>query len=108
MKRPIFILQKELLPKHSNGMRFSAFDGNANLLIEQVYYSIGGGFITTEEDFDKSTTDTNPPPYPFATATELLKLCKKHHLTIAELMLVNEKHGEVQQKFIKEFLILPK
>lgn len=84
-------LQKELLPKHSNGMRFSAFDDNDHLLINQVYYSIGGGFITTEEEFNQSTTDTNPPPYPFSTADELLKLCKKHHLTIAELMLVNEK-----------------
>ncbi|HBD7504050.1 TPA: L-serine ammonia-lyase [Legionella pneumophila] len=101
-------LQKELLPKHSNGMRFSAFDGNANLLIEQVYYSIGGGFITTEEDFDKSTTDTNPPPYPFATATELLKLCKKHHLTIAELMLVNEKTWRSSAEIHKGILDIAK
>ena len=83
-------LQKELLPKHTNGMRFSAFDGQNNLLITQVYYSIGGGFITTEEDFSKSTEDSNPPPYPFATANELLKLCEENNLTIAELMLKNE------------------
>ncbi|WP_454784122.1 L-serine ammonia-lyase [Legionella sp. WA2024007413] len=84
-------LQKELLPKHSNGMRFSAFDAHDNVLIEQVYYSIGGGFITTEEDFSKATEDTNPPPYPFSTATQLLELCQKNNLSIAELMLLNEK-----------------
>ncbi|MCW8407985.1 L-serine ammonia-lyase [Legionella sp. PATHC035] len=84
-------LQKELLPKHSNGMRFSAFDSQDNLLIAQVYYSIGGGFITTEEDFSKATEETNPPPYPFATAAQLLELCENNNLSIAELMLINEK-----------------
>ncbi|KTD68894.1 MULTISPECIES: L-serine ammonia-lyase [Legionella] len=84
-------LQKELLPKHSNGMRFSAFDNQNNLLIDQVYYSIGGGFITTEEDFSKTTEDTNPPPYPFSTAAQLLELCQQNDLSVAELMLINEK-----------------
>ncbi|EHL32674.1 L-serine ammonia-lyase [Legionella drancourtii] len=83
-------LQKELLPRHTNGLRFSAFDAQDNLLIAQVYYSIGGGFITTEEDFSKPTADHNPPPYPFATANELLKLCKENNLSIAELMFKNE------------------
>jgi L-serine dehydratase len=84
-------LQKELLPRHPNGMRFSAFDAQNHLLIEQIYYSIGGGFIVTEEDFSKTTEDTNPPPYPFSTAEELLKLCETHNLSIAQLMLENEK-----------------
>lgn len=83
-------LQKELLPRHTNGLRFSAFDAQDNLLIAQIYYSIGGGFITTEEDFSKTTEDHNPPPYPFATANELLKLCKENNLSIAELMFKNE------------------
>lgn len=82
--------QKELLPKHTNGLRFSAFDGQGNLLLNQVYYSIGGGFITTEEDFAQNTADSNPPPYPFSTGDQLLKLCQKNNLTIAELMLANE------------------
>ena len=84
-------LQKELLPKHTNGMRFSAFDDQNNLLISEIYYSIGGGFITTEEDFDRDPVDSNNPPYPFSTAEQLLKLCERNNLTIAELMLANEK-----------------
>jgi len=60
-------------------------------LIDQVYYSIGGGFITTEEDFSKTTEDTNPPPYPFSTAAQLLELCQQNDLSVAELMLINEK-----------------
>ncbi len=33
------------LAAHPNGMRFQAFDAEGNLLDEQVWYSIGGGFI---------------------------------------------------------------
>ncbi|KTD60754.1 L-serine ammonia-lyase [Legionella shakespearei] len=83
-------LQKELLPRHTNGMRFSAFDGQGNELISEIYYSIGGGFITTEADFDKTTEEANPPPYPFSTAEQLLKLCQKNNISIAELMFANE------------------
>ncbi len=84
-------LQKELLPLHTNGMRFSAFDEKGSILLSQVYYSIGGGFITTEENFHNTQAkDENPPPYPFSTADKLLKLCKKNNLTIAELMMANE------------------
>lgn len=86
-----FILfQKEVLPKHSNGMRFSAFDDEKACLLQQVYYSIGGGFITTEEDFDSTTQDETTLPYPFATGNELLAQCKAHGLSIAELMMANE------------------
>jgi L-serine dehydratase len=82
-------LQKEILPKHSNGMRFSAFQ-DETLLLSQVYYSIGGGFIVTDEEFDHESPEEKPVPYPFVTAQELLDHCKQHQLTIAELMLANE------------------
>jgi len=94
-------LQKELLPKHTNGIRFSAFSEQGDLLINQVYYSIGGGFIVTEEEFDQNPTVSNPPPYPFSTGDALLILCKENKLSIAELMLANEQTwrstDEIQQ-----------
>ena len=83
-------LQKELLSKHTNGMRFTAFDDAGNTLISQVYYSIGGGFITTEEAFDESTSEGHPLPYPFDTAAQLLRHCKDNQLSITELMMTNE------------------
>ncbi|KTC85399.1 MULTISPECIES: L-serine ammonia-lyase [Legionella] len=82
--------QKELLPKHTNGMRFTAYDSSGASLISQIYYSIGGGFITTEEEFEKTSSTISPPPYPFTTARGLLKLCQDNQLTIAELMMTNE------------------
>lgn len=81
---------KELLPCHTNGMRFSAYDAKNNLLFSEIYYSIGGGFIVTQDEFGKET-HTHTIPYSFNSAQELLHLCQQHHLTIADLMLANEK-----------------
>jgi len=89
-KTDFLILQKELLPKHTNGMRFSAYDSNDKILLTEIYYSIGGGFITTEEDFDHNSTDKHKVPFPFAKAEELLKHCSQNKLSIAEVMMENE------------------
>jgi L-serine dehydratase len=83
--------QKELLPKHSNGMRFQAFDSQHTLIDSAVYYSIGGGFIVKESDFDNPPEEKIAPLYPFSTAKELLTLCKQNNLTIADLMYQNER-----------------
>jgi L-serine dehydratase len=88
--RDFLFLQKELLPQHTNGMRFSAFDDASNLLLSQVYYSIGGGFIVTEEEFATPSEDKITLPYAFSTAAELLHHCKENKLTIAQVMMKNE------------------
>ncbi len=100
--------QKEVLPLHSNGLRFSALDKDGELLIKQVYYSIGGGFITTEEEFHATTTDNNPPPFPFATAAQLLEQCKAHNLTIAQLMMENEKAWRSEEEIHHNILAIAK
>lgn len=83
---------KEVLPKHVNGMRFSAYAADQQLVLSQIYYSVGGGFIVTDEEFGSGASPhTTPIPYPFETARELLNLCKTHQLSIAQLMLENEK-----------------
>lgn len=87
----LLFLQKELLPKHTNGMLFSAYDIEGNILLSQIYYSIGGGFIVTDEEFDKQGSANNEIPFNFSTADELLSLCNKNNLSIAQLMLENEK-----------------
>ncbi len=91
------LLQKETLPLHTNGMRFLAFDSQGTCLATQVYYSIGGGFITTEEDFDSENSDLETPPFPFSTAKELLNICREQNISIAELMMKNELQWRSQQ-----------
>jgi L-serine dehydratase len=86
----LLLHQKEVLPCHTNGMRFSAYDAEGNLLFEETYYSIGGGFIVTEANYGIDNTHIEVP-YPFATARVLMDLCAQHNLSIDELMLANEK-----------------
>jgi L-serine dehydratase len=99
-----FLFHKDqLLPKHTNGMRFTAWNEKNEKLTEQIFYSVGGGFIVSDEEFGHEKND-KPQPYPFNTAEELLNQCKKNHLSISELMLANEKIFR-SEKEIKENIL---
>ena len=82
------------LAKHSNGMKFKALDANNELLLEQTYYSVGGGFVESDHQAAKETTTT--APFEFANAEQLLEICQRENLSIAELAWQNEVylHGE--------------
>jgi L-serine dehydratase len=76
---------------HPNGMRFTAFDENGVTFADEVFYSVGGGFIVSEaERTAESTTSTRRVPYPFRSSADLLATAKQHDLTIADLLLANE------------------
>jgi L-serine dehydratase len=62
----------ETLPFHANGMRFSAFDEQGQLLSTRVYYSVGGGFVVDESasEGDVIVDDPTPVRYPFSSAEE--------------------------------------
>jgi len=90
---------KDLLPAHTNGMRFTAFDQAQQPLLIKIYYSIGGGFIIDEDQAAQANaTKDHPVPYPFSTTKELLAHCEKNHLTIQDLMLANESSMRPQQE----------
>jgi L-serine dehydratase len=63
--------------------------------MSQTYYSLGGGFITDEtaanSDNKSAKKSRHKLPFPFKTADELLRLCRVNKMTIAELMMENEK-----------------
>ena len=82
----------ETLPFHANGMRFTAYDEQGEVLQTKVYYSVGGGFVVDESASggDVVVDDPTPVRYPFSTAEELLAQCKEHGLSISSLMLANE------------------
>lgn len=82
------------LPYHPNGMAFAAFDSSNKELLREVYYSVGGGFIISEQEASQNVTldtDSTRVKYPFSSADELLKICKEQNLSIAQVMLENEK-----------------
>lgn len=83
-----------VLPTHSNGMRFAALTATGEVLDEQLYFSVGGGFIiregAEEAVLDRLEAILDEQPYPFRTAAELLGHCDRTGLNIAEIMLANE------------------
>jgi L-serine dehydratase len=84
--------RNQVLPGHSNGMRFAALDAGGRVLLSEEFYSIGGGFIQRAgESAGASTKSAVTLPYPFASAAELLELGRTHGLEIYELMLANER-----------------
>ena len=80
-----------LLPGHPNAMRFTAIDESGGVLKTDVYYSVGGGFISREGDASSSDSALKVPPYPFASAAELLQIGDDHGLPIWKIVLENEK-----------------
>ncbi len=96
--------RRETLPFHANGMRFTAFDADGNELENRVYYSVGGGFVVSDEvaaDGTKQKTiapDTTVLPYPFHSGDDLLKLTSEHKISIAELMRRNERHWRTDEE----------
>jgi L-serine dehydratase len=92
-KQDLLFNRRESLPMHPNGMRFRAFDGTGELLLERVYYSVGGGFVVNEEDArkDRLVPDAAVLPYRYGSAAELLALAEHHQLAIWQLQLENEK-----------------
>ncbi|RDV25998.1 L-serine ammonia-lyase [Alteromonas aestuariivivens] len=92
-KDAIVFHRRKSLPRHANALTFCA--KNADTVIrEQTYYSIGGGFIIKDEDFDqarqKAITQQAAVPYPFKSAAQLIDLCRETGLSISSLMLKNE------------------
>ena len=81
----------EPLPLHPNGMYFLATDTGGQVLHEQIYYSLGGGFIATEEEMNAPQFGSEVTPrYLFRSADELTALCDEHGLSIPEIIIANE------------------
>jgi L-serine dehydratase len=83
---------------HANGMRLSAWDASGVLLSERTYYSVGGGFVVSDEvaaDGERQKViapDATQLPIPFRTGDELLQRCREHGLSVAGVMRANERH----------------
>jgi len=88
----LLFMRHETLPRHSNGMRFTALTADSRVLREEDYYSIGGGFVIRGDETEASGVFANKlPPYPFTSGAELLAKCKENGLELYELMLANER-----------------
>ena len=77
--------------QHPNGIRLTAFDASGHEILQQTWFSIGGGFIVKDgASTDVSSNSEVSLPYPFHSAAELLQHSQTYRLSIAEIMLANE------------------
>ena len=95
-KNDLTFLRREALPYHSNGVKFVGFDASGNVISERRYFSVGGGFVVSQEEADAPTdgpvivSDPTTVRYPFSSGSDLLALCAGTGLSIAQIMRVNE------------------
>ncbi|KAI9321028.1 L-serine ammonia-lyase [Dichotomocladium elegans] len=115
------------LPQHPNGLRFCAFDKDANMVATNEYFSIGGGFVVNEKTqldhgenvyYKEEETDEGEAAMlerrqqdaaiislPFRNAEELVAVCKRENMTIAQVVYENELKwhtpAEIREKLLK-------
>ncbi|RGB28408.1 serine dehydratase alpha chain-domain-containing protein [Rhizophagus diaphanus] len=114
----------ESLPIHPNGMRFIAFDEQGDCVASSEFFSTGGGFIIGEteihenrknifrknNDLIKQKQNAMSSAFPFSTAGELLQICKRENMTIAQMVYQNElqwrSKGEIKKKVMEIWNIM--
>ncbi len=88
--------RRKTLPAHANAMTIFAYQ-NDQIIKEETYYSIGGGFIVQDCDFEKekdkalSLHSNIARPHAFSTADELISEATTKGLSISTIMMDNEK-----------------
>ncbi|MCB1338519.1 MAG: L-serine ammonia-lyase, partial [Maritimibacter sp.] len=82
------------LPGHANGLQLMATDAQGDVIVQETYYSIGGGFVVTAAELAQ-VPDENPAhsihPFPFETADRMLEMARASGKSIAEMKRANER-----------------
>ncbi|MFO1190549.1 MAG: L-serine ammonia-lyase [Rhodoferax sp.] len=92
----MLFLRRETLPFHTNGVRLTAFAEDGSVLEERRYFSVGGGFVVSQEEADASAdhprtvVDPTVLEFPFTTGDGLLAITRATGLSIAQVMRRNE------------------
>jgi len=91
------------LPGHANGMILNALDKSGDVILQETYYSVGGGFVLTEAELarDKGLKVPTNVPYPFKTASEMVDMAEASGKSISQMKWDNEisaqSHPELSQ-----------
>ncbi|MGC1487638.1 MAG: L-serine ammonia-lyase [Albidovulum sp.] len=82
-----------VLTGHANGMILMATDAQGDVILQETYFSIGGGFVLTERELADSQSKAAKPsgcPYPFQNAAQMLEMANASGKSIAEMKRANE------------------
>jgi L-serine dehydratase len=94
-KQHIIFDQGEPFPEHPNGMIFELVTTLGDILFSEVYFSIGGGFISTRAEINQLVAplkmeDASSCPYAFDSAVSMLKMSVDSGLSISAMKRINE------------------
>ncbi|MER5170591.1 L-serine ammonia-lyase [Thioclava sp. GXIMD2076] len=82
------------LKGHANGMVIEALDRQGDVLAQETYYSIGGGFVMSAramDAVDEAALDApSPVPFAFRSASDMLAMAHASGLGIAQMKMQNE------------------
>ena len=79
------------LAGHANGLRLMATDAQGDVIAQETYYSIGGGFVVTEAELNAPPRRSDIEfPYPFETAAQMLAMARDSGKSIAAMKRANE------------------
>ncbi|KPL95611.1 L-serine ammonia-lyase [Vibrio splendidus] len=85
------LFHEDNLPLHENGMMITAFDQSGNVIVDETYYSIGGGFIATADELKNGAkTQSVEVTYPFKNADEMLRKAEDSGMSLGGMILKNE------------------
>ncbi|QSW88100.1 MULTISPECIES: L-serine ammonia-lyase [Flavobacterium] len=109
-KIPFYFLQdivfnKEFLPFHANGLKFTAYKNDGSEY-ESTFYSIGGGFVVKEEreNAKKKEVIKCAFPFPVQNAVELLNYTISENKSISEIVYENEKSMRSEAEIHSELM----
>lgn len=80
------------LEGHANGMILMATDAQGDVIAQETYYSIGGGFVVTEAEHQAGAEAVQGPKvrYPFTSAAQMLEMARRDGVSIAQMKRANE------------------
>ncbi len=79
------------LPGHANALRLMATDAQGDVIAQETYYSVGGGFVLSEAELNAPrTASSSSVPYPFETANQMLEMARTSGKSIAAMKWANE------------------
>jgi L-serine dehydratase len=80
----------ETYQRHSNAMRFEAFEADGSLIVNELWFSVGGGFVERDGAADAAAETTTPLPFPQTTALDLLEAGRASGQGFAAMAWANE------------------
>ncbi|CRZ16600.1 L-serine ammonia-lyase [Mycolicibacterium neworleansense] len=91
------------LDQHPNAMTLTAFSAGGDVVYRETYFSVGGGFVVTENTPVRAETAACADGS-FRSAAELLALTERDRLSVSQAMMrqecVNRSEAEVRERLL--------